>query len=117
MKLSHKQSFNKRHGQPLNEPNSKKEISKLSGVPISVLDKVYDRGEGAYETNPQSVRMKATGKKNVKAPMSKKMSKARWAHARVYSFVNRLEGPQKLTHDKDLVKNIPKYKSRDISKL
>lgn len=108
-----KQMYNRRHKQSANEPNSKTEISKMSHIPKKVLDEVWDRGAGAYETNPQSVRMKGTYKKNVKAPMSQKLSKGQWAMARVYSFVNKLEDPKiKLNHDKDLVKKIPKYKNK-----
>lgn len=70
---------------------------------MKILNEVYDRGAGAYESNPQSVRMKGTYKKNVKAPMSKKLSKEQWSYARIYSFVNKLEGKRKLNHDLDLV--------------
>ena len=115
---TNKQSYNKRHKQPLNEPNSKTEISKKSKIPKNVLDEVWDRGAAAYKTNPQSVRMKGTYKKNVKAPMSKKLSQGRWAMSRVYSFVNKIEDPKiKLNHDKDLLKRIPKLKGKDLSKI
>ena len=59
---TNKQKFNKRYGQPLNKPNSKKDISKLTGISMSILDKVYDRGLGAHKSNPQSVRS-VSGKK------------------------------------------------------
>lgn len=101
---TNKKEWNIRHNQKSNKSNSKTDIAKKSGVPKKVLDKVFDRGIGAYKTNPESVR------KNVK-------SKEQWAYARVYSFVNKLEGNRKLNHDKDLVKQIPKYKNKDISKL
>jgi hypothetical protein len=61
---------------------------------------VYNRGIGAYKTQPASVRMKGTFKKNVDAPMSQKLSKEQWAYARVYSYLN----GSKL-HDMDLRKN------------
>jgi len=105
--MSNKQEFNKRHKQPINETNSKKDISKLSNIKISILDDVYDRGVGAYKSNPQSVRTKE-GKKDAKAPLSKKMSKEQWAMARVYSFVNKVEGRRKLNHDLDLAEKIKK---------
>jgi len=76
---------------------SLEELSKITGEPISTLQEVYNRGIGAYKTNPTSVRMKGSYKKNVKAPMSKKLSKEQWAMARVYSF---LDGNPK--HDNDL---------------
>jgi len=105
--MTNKQDFNKRHKQPINEDNSKKDISKLSGIKMNILDEVYDRGIGAYKTNPQSVRTKE-GKKDPKAPMSKKMSKEQWGMARVYSFVNKVEGRKKLNHDLDLAEKIKK---------
>jgi hypothetical protein len=77
---------------------SKSEIAKISKIPIKILDEVYDRGIG-------SVRTKG-GKKDPKAPLSKKMSKEQWAMARVYSFVNKVEGKKKLNHDTDLAKKI-----------
>lgn len=72
-------------------------LSKISGIPRATLQEVYNRGIGAYKTNPTSVRMKGTFKKGVAAPMSKKLSKEQWAMARVYSF---LDGSKK--HDTDL---------------
>ena len=73
------------------------ELSKISKVSQPILRQVYDRGIGAYKTNPTSVRMKGTFRKGVKAPYSKKLSKEQWAMARVYSF---LDGNPK--HDGDL---------------
>lgn len=76
---------------------SVEELAEASGVPLDILQQVYNRGIGAYKTNPESVRMKGTYKKGVKAPMSKKLSKEQWAMARLYSF---LDGNPK--HDQDL---------------
>ena len=73
------------------------ELAKISKVSSSILQKVYDRGIGAYKTNPTSVRMKGTFKKGVNAPYKMKLSKEQWAMARVYSF---LDGNPK--HDGDL---------------
>ena len=103
--MTNKTEFNKRHKQPVDTSNSINDIVKLSGIPKKILDEVYDRGIGAYKTNPQSVRTKE-GKKNVKAPMSKKMSKEQWGVSRVYSFVNKVEGRRKLNHDTDLAKKL-----------
>lgn len=64
-------------------------ISKKTGIPRAILQSVYNRGVGAWRTNINSVRMKSTGKKNVKAPRSAKMTKEQWAMARVYGFVGR----------------------------
>ena len=78
-------------GHPLDE------LAEASGVPEDVLQQVYNRGIGAYKTNPTSVRMKGSYTKGVDAPMRKKLSKEQWAMARVYSF---LDGNPK--HDQDL---------------
>ena len=76
---------------------SLEELAEITETPIDTLQEVYNRGIGAYKTNPTSVRMKGSYKKNVKAPMSKKLSKEQWAMARVYSF---LDGNP--NHDDDL---------------
>jgi len=107
MGLTHKQQFNKRHNQDKDQSNSKSDIAKLSGISKSILDEVYDRGVGAYKSNPESVRTKS-GEKNAKAPMSAKMSKEQWAIARVYAFVNKIESGKKLNHDTDLRDKIKK---------
>jgi hypothetical protein len=103
--MTNKTEFNKRHGQAADKSNSKTEIARKSKIPLKILDEVYDRGIGAYKTNPQSVRTKS-GKKDASAPMSRKMSKEQWAMSRVYSFVNKVEGPKALNHDKDLAKKL-----------
>jgi hypothetical protein len=73
------------------------ELSKISGTPLKILQEIYNRGIGAYSTQPSSVRMKGTFVKGVNAPMSMKLSKEQWAYARVYSWLN---GSKK--HDMDL---------------
>jgi len=81
----------------LKEGQSLEDLSKATGVSLSTLQKVYNRGIGAYKTNPTSVRMKGTFKKGVTAPMSQKLSKEQWSMARVYSFLD-----QNPKHDVDL---------------
>jgi len=93
---THRLRFFRKHHLPVHG-YSLSELSKVSKVSRSILQKVYDRGIGAYKTNPTSVRMKGTFRKGVKAPYSKKLSKEQWAMARVYSF---LDGNPK--HDTDL---------------
>jgi hypothetical protein len=94
---THRENFLKKHGLPTSESYSLKELSKISGVKLSILQEVYNRGIGAYKTQGISVRMKGTFKKGVDAPMSMKLSKEQWGFARVYSF---LDGSKK--HDTDL---------------
>jgi hypothetical protein len=96
-KKTHRLSFLKKHKLPADASLSIKEIAKLSGYPVKTLQEVYNRGIGAYQTNPESVRVKGSFKKDPKAPLSKKLSKEQWAMARLYSFV---DGNKK--HDADL---------------
>ena len=93
---TNKQKFNKRYNQPLNKSNSKKDISRLTGISMSILNKVYDRGLGAHRSNPQSVR----NIKGVKGGGGPKMSAPQWAMARIYSFA--VGGTTRRTADKDL---------------
>ena len=102
MVLSNKNKFNKKYKQPSNQSNSKKDISKLTGIPMSILDKVYDRGMGAYRTNPGSVRP------SVRSPQQ-------WAMARVYSFVMKQPGTWRKA-DKDLADKVRKKKIRGYTR-
>ena len=72
---TYKQKFNKKYGNPKNQPNSLKDISDQTGYKLSGIKTIFDKGKGAYKTNPQSVRP------NVKSP-------EQWAYARVYAAVN-----------------------------
>jgi len=74
MALTNKQKFNKKHGQPLNESNSITKIAKLSGITYRAAKDIFEKGEGAFYSNPQSVR------KNVSSPQQ-------WAYGRLYSAV------------------------------
>lgn len=71
---TYKNKFNKRYKQPKDKSNSLADIARLTGIKRSALQKIYNKGVGAYKTNPSSVRP------NVK-------SKEQWAMARVYSSV------------------------------
>jgi hypothetical protein len=93
---THRMNFLKKHKLE-DKGYSLLQLSRISKVSLATLQEVYDRGSGAYKTNPTSVRMKRTFKKGVNAPYKMKLSKEQWAMARVYSF---LDGNQK--HDTDL---------------
>jgi hypothetical protein len=95
---THRENVIKRLGLE-NKPHSLSALSAASKVPKSILQQVYNRGIGAYNTNPLSVRLAGSFVKNVPAPLSFKLSKEQWAMARVYSF---LDGNPK--HDNDLRK-------------
>tara|TARA_R110001632_G_scaffold229400_1_gene365485 strand:- start:889 stop:1254 length:366 start_codon:yes stop_codon:yes gene_type:complete len=96
--VTNKQKFNKKYNQKLNEPNSKKDISKLTGISMSILDKVYDRGLGAFKSNP--------GRRAISGPQ--------WAMARIYSFA--VGGRTQKTADADLWNKHLKKKSKKPSK-
>lgn len=76
MVLTYKQKFNKKYKQPLNKSNSLSDISRLTGYKKSGLQTIYNKGVGAYKTNPQSVRP------SVKSP-------EQWGQARVYASINK----------------------------
>lgn len=75
MTLTYKQKLNKKYKLPLDTPHSIDSISKLTGYKKSGLKTIYNKGIGAYKTNPSSVRPQ------VKSP-------EQWAMARVYASVN-----------------------------
>lgn len=91
MVATHKNQFNKRHGFQKDDGHSLAELAKISKMKLSVLKEVFNRGVGAYKTNPSSVRPQ------VKSP-------EQWGQARVYAFINKIESGKKLNHDTDLVK-------------
>ena len=94
--MTHRENVLKKYGLP-DKSYSLQELADISKIPYMTLKKVYLRGYGAAITNPLSVRMKGSFKKNVDAPPSMKLSKEQWAMARVYSFI---DGNKK--HDLDL---------------
>jgi len=75
MVLTYKQQFNKKYKQPLNQPNSLEDISRLSSYELKGLKTIFSKGKGAYKSNPSSVRPNVT-------------SPEQWAYARVYAAVN-----------------------------
>jgi hypothetical protein len=75
MVLTYKNKFNKKYGFKLDESHSIEEISKLTGYKLKGLQTIYDKGIGAYKTNPSSVRVQ------VKSP-------EQWAYARVYAAID-----------------------------
>jgi len=72
--VSYKDKYNKKYKYSKGTSHSLEEISKDTGVSLKGLQKIYNKGIGAYKTNPESVR-----------PSVK--SKEQWAMARVYSSV------------------------------
>ena len=74
MPVTYKQKFNKKYGFDKDEPHSLGEIAKVTGYKLSGLKTIFNKGIGAFKTNPTSVRP------TVKSP-------EQWAQARVYSAV------------------------------
>ena len=112
---TNKEKFNIKYKQPRQQPNSKKDISKLTGIPMSILDEVYDRGVGARKTNPESVRSVKTGQKVGGKSLWGKMSAEQWAMARVYSFVMKRPGTWGKA-DADLADKVKKKKIKGYTR-
>ena len=72
--MTNREDFLKKHKLPKDTNLSLQEISKLSKMPMTALRMVYNKGMGAYYTNPESVRPQV-------------QSKEQWGYGRVYAFV------------------------------
>lgn len=99
---TNKEKYNKKYGFKKGTSHSKKDISKKTGIPMSILNEVYDRGIGAYKSNPSSVR-----------PSVK--SKEQWAFGRLYSFIMKQKGTWGRA-DKDLAEKVKKKKIKGYSR-
>ena len=71
---TYKNKFNKKHGQPKDKSNSLADIARLSGIKKSALQKIYNKGIGAFKTA---------------GPSRPNMTKQQWAMARVYASISR----------------------------
>ena len=69
---TYKQKFNKKYGQPKDASNSLTKIAKLTGIKRSALQKIYNKGTGAFKTA---------------GPSRPNMTKEQWSYGRVYSAV------------------------------
>jgi len=74
-KRTFRQKFNLKHGKPLNASNSISEIAKLSKISLRSAKLIVEKGEGAFFSNPESVRKKV---KNA----------TQWGIARLYASVS-----------------------------
>ena len=75
MVLTYKKRFNKKYGFKPDEPHSIKEISDITGYKLSGLKTIFQKGKGAYKSNPQSVRP------HIKSP-------EQWGYSRIYASVS-----------------------------
>ena len=112
---TNKEKYNAKYKFPRDTPHSKRDISKKTGIPLRILDDVFDRGVGARKTNPQSVRSATTGKKVGGKSLRGKMSAEQWGQARVYSFVMKQPGTWGKA-DKDLAEKVKKMKIKGYSR-
>jgi len=99
--VSNKQKFNKMYKQPLNQPNSKEDISRLTKIPMKFLDEIFDRGLQAYENTTKDIK--------------KKVNANAYAFGRLYAFiVKKKEGG--LDFDLDISSDIRKYQKKQKEK-
>jgi hypothetical protein len=71
---TYRNKFNRKYGFEKDASHSLAEIAKLTGYKLAGLKTILSKGEGAYRSNPQSVRPQVT-------------SAVQWGLARVYSAV------------------------------
>mgnify|MGYP003148852167 CR=1 FL=1 len=100
---TNKEKFNKKYKFKPGQGHSIAEISKLTGISVSILNQVMKRGRGAHKSNPGSVR----NVKGVKGGGGLKMSATQWGQARIYSFVMKGQGTWGKA-DKDLADKVRK---------
>jgi len=74
MVKTYKQKFNEKYGFPKDEGHSLEEIARTTGYSLAGLKTIQKKGEGAFYSNPQSVRP------HIQSPVE-------WGKARVYSAV------------------------------
>lgn len=97
--MTYKQDYNRKYGfKPLSKSHSLKDISKTTGYELKGLKTIFNKGVGAYRTNPQSVRPQVN-------------SAEQWAYARVYAAIN----PKSKAHKVDKI-HLKKIKDRRNSK-
>jgi hypothetical protein len=68
-----KEKFNKKYNQPKDTSNSLAKIAKLTGIKRSALQKIYNKGVGAFKTA---------------GPNRPNMTEESWAMARVYASIS-----------------------------
>lgn len=93
-----REKYNKKYNRPKDASNSLDMIAMKTGISKSILQEVYNRGTGAYISQPSSVR----NVKGVKGGKGTKMSKEQWSFGRLYAFVMKsptLIGKGKPDHD------------------
>lgn len=109
MVVTYKEKYNAKYNYPKGTSHSKRDISKKTGIPVRILDKVYDRALGARRNNPESVRRASDGAKVGGKSLKGKLSGNAWGFGRIYSFVMKGKGTYGKA-DKDLADEVRKLK-------
>jgi hypothetical protein len=87
---TNKEKFFKLHKIDPSDTLSIDDIARISGFPKGALQESYNRGVGAWKTNPESVRLQRDFSKNPnmkRYPRSARLTKEQWGMARAYAFV------------------------------
>ena len=74
MVVSYKDKFNKKYNFKKGTSHSLGEIASLTGYKLSNIKKIFQKGKGAFYSNPSSVRPQVKSAKQ-------------WGYARIYSAV------------------------------
>lgn len=102
---TNRDKFYKKHKLDKDKSYSLPQLSKISGVKLSILKKAMSRGRGAAKTNPSSVR----NVKGVKGGGGKKMSANQWGYGRVFGLL--MKNPKQVSKgapDRDLYEEMIK---------
>ena len=105
MPTTHRLQVLKALNLPSDTSLSVEELAEATDLPVAALQEVYNRGVGAWKSNPTSVRLQGSFRKDEdlkKYPRGARLGKEQWAMARVYSFVNK--GKTFHTADADIVR-------------
>jgi hypothetical protein len=89
--MTHRIKWLKKNGYDTNKSYSINQLSEMSKVSKGDLQKIFNRGVGARKTNPSSVRLKRSFKKDPSKPLRMKLSGRQWGMARIYAFLNKID--------------------------
>lgn len=107
--VTYKEKYNAKYKYPKGTGHSKEDISKKTGIPVGILDQIFDRAIGARKNNPSSVRRASDGKKVGGQSLKGKMSANAWGYSRIYSFI--MKGPGTWGKaDADLAREVKKLR-------
>ncbi len=87
MVLTFRDKFIKKYKLDKTASYNVKDIAKITGIKLKIIQQVYNRGVGAYKTNPTSVRSKDGDKRPSGYSVANRMTKEQWGYGRVFGFV------------------------------